>query len=44
MQASYDSKGKNWLGEVQGIREVAEAERNGLSELCKIYPIYASIS
>ena len=38
-----DSKSKNWLGEVQGMWGVAElkkvlpeAERNGLSELCKI--------
>ena len=37
------SKRKNWLGEVQGMRGVAElkkvlaeGERNGLSELCRI--------
>ena len=37
-------KSKNWLGEVQGMREVAElkkvlaeAERNGLSELYVIW-------
>ena len=41
---SCDSKSKNWLGEVQGMqgsvaelkKVLAEAERNGLSELCKI--------
>ena len=38
-----DSKSKYWLGEVQGMQGVAElkkvlaeAERNGLLELCKI--------
>ena len=40
---SCDSKSNNWLGEVQGMQGVAElkkvlaeAERNGLSEVCKI--------
>ena len=40
---SCDSKSKNWLSEVQGMRGVAElkkvlteAERNGLLELSKI--------
>ena len=39
---SCNSKSKNWPGEVQGMRVaelkkvLAEAERNGLSELCKI--------
>ena len=43
MVVACDSKCKNWLGEVSGMRGVAElkkvlaeAERNGLSELCKI--------
>ena len=42
-EAAVTAKSKNWLGEVQGIRGVAElkkvlakAEKNGLSELYKI--------
>ena len=47
---SCDSKSKNWLGEVQGMQGVAElkkvlveAERNGLSELCKISDVWGGM-